>query len=321
MLFGFFFSSDERRRAQSWSKYCVVIVSIIRHGSGIPRLMTREDYLKKALLEAKKWGNSDPSIKREVKKIEPQLTGSTHKVKRCIFCWSLVRAGKDLCDNCHGLQRIIKIENGGKWTAGELQQTLSLYEAELLKNPKNSRIAYCLCLGFYSLGNIDRAREFINKALIISPREPLFVRASALLQPDHGSTRQDPHYKEAAQQEKVQSRGPAVDPVSPGDELNKAVKTILLVEDSKTARKVVSLVLSRKNYKIVEATTGTEALLAIEGVTPDLVLLDVMLPDMTGYEVLSTIRKNSRLTEVPVVMLTGKSGAADRQKGIDRWFQ
>jgi DNA-binding response OmpR family regulator len=93
-------------------------------------------------------------------------------------------------------------------------------------------------------------------------------------------------------------------------------KTVLVVEDSKTARKVVSLVLGRKGYNIIEATTGTEALLAIEGMTPDLVLLDVMLPDMDGYEILSTIRKNKEYSDVPVVMLTGKKGAADRQKGM-----
>lgn len=76
------------------------------------------------------------------------------------------------------------------------------------------------------------------------------------------------------------------------------------------------MVLGRKGYKIIEATSGSEALLAIEGITPDLVLLDVMLPDMTGYEVLATIRKNKVLSEIPVVMLTSKSGSADRLKGM-----
>lgn len=281
------------------------------------RLMTREDYLKKALNEARKWGNVDPSIKRELEKIEPQLTGSPHKVKRCIFCWSLVRAGADRCDHCRGLQRVSMIENGGEYATGELQQTLSLYEEEFLKDPKNLRIAYCLCLGFCSLGKNDRALEFINKALKVSPQEPLFINASVLLQPVQNGVRQQAAQKEAVQQERVQNSGPVVHPASPpANNKIKIDKTILVVEDSKTARKVVSLVLGRKGYNIIEAATGTEALLAIEGVTPDLVLLDVMLPDMTGYEVLSTIRKRSEFLEVPVVMLTGKSGAADRQKGM-----
>ncbi len=280
------------------------------------RLMTREGYIKKALDEARKWGNVDPAIKSEGIKIEPQLTGSPDTVKRCIFCWSLVRPGEDRCDNCKGLLRISKTVYGGESATEELQQTLSLYEEEMLKSPENLRIAYCLCLGFYSLGRIDRAREFIDRALKISPREPLFVRASALLQPVHIPVRQEPVQKVALQQESVSKGVSVVHATSPGDKRIRADKTILVVEDSKTARKVVSLVLGRKGYTIIEASSGTEALLAIEGVAPDLVLLDVMLPDMTGYAVLSAIRKNSELSEIPVVMLTGKSGAADRQRGM-----
>jgi CheY-like chemotaxis protein len=127
--------------------------------------------------------------------------------------------------------------------------------------------------------------------------------------------KQDFAITEVVQQERVQKNASIVREISSGNK-ETAEKTILVVEDSKTARKVVSMVLGRKGYKIIEATSGTEALLAIEGVAPDLVLLDVMLPDMTGYEVLATIRKNSRFSEVPVVMLTSKCGSADKLKGM-----
>lgn len=285
------------------------------------RLMTREDYIKKALNEAKKWGNVDLSIKKEVQKIEPQFTGTAETVKRCIFCWSLIKPGEECCDNCGGMQRVSKIAGPGKSVTGEMQETLSLYEEEMIGNPQNSRIAYCLCLGFCSLGQVDVARKFINKALKISPLEPLFIRASALLQPEQNSVRQVPE-KQApiqqvpGQQKNVHRETPVAHGASPGQSKIKANKTILVVEDSKTARKVVSMVLGRKGYNVIEATSGTEALLAIEGITPDLVLLDVMLPDMTGYEVLSTIRKKSELSEVPVVMLTGKRSPEDRLKGM-----
>ncbi|MGB3211152.1 MAG: response regulator [Desulforhopalus sp.] len=270
------------------------------------RLMTRENYIKKALGEARKWGNFDVSIEREAKKIESQLTGSPDTVRRCLFCWSLVRSGAEYCGMCRGLQRISKIEQGGQHATEELLHTLSLYEEESLKDPGNSRIAYCLCLGFCSLGKFDQAREYINKALKISPREPLFIKASALLQPLKKPVRQEPVPKET----------PALNAPLSGLGKGDSEQTILVVEDSKTARKVVSLVLGRKGYNIIEATSGTEALLAIEGVTPDLVLLDVMLPDMTGYEVLTAIRKSSGLSDVPVVMLTGKRAPGDRLKGM-----
>ncbi|MGB3223455.1 MAG: response regulator [Desulforhopalus sp.] len=279
------------------------------------RLLTREDYIKKALDEAQKWGNVDSSIKKEIQKIEPQLSGSSATVRRCIFCWSLVKIGEESCDYCRGVQRISKNAMSGKSTSAEMQKTLSLYEEEMLRNPQNSRIAYCLCLGFCSLGQMDRAREFINKALQISPQEPLFVRTAAFLQPVQKPLKPGSTKSEFVQEQRIPVNSPVVrEPLSANKET--AEKTILVVEDSKTARKVVSMVLGRKGYKIIEATSGTEALLAIEGIAPDLVLLDVMLPDMTGYEVLSTIRKNSELSEVPVVMLTSKCGSADRLKGM-----
>ncbi len=280
------------------------------------RILTREESIKKALNEARKWGNVDLSVKREVQKIEPQFTGSPETVRRCIFCWSLIKSGVECCGNCGGLQRISKAVNGVASATGELQQTLSLYEEAMRKNPENSRIAYCLCLGFCSLGHIDRARESINKALKISPREPLFLRTSALLQPVQSPIRHEPVQRVSVPQEKIPEVSPVVPVVLQAEKKIQGQKTVLVVEDSKTARRVISMVLGRKGYNIIEATSGTEALLAIEGVTPNLVLLDVMLPDMTGYEILSTIRKKSGLAEVPVVMLTSKSGAADRQKGM-----
>lgn len=277
------------------------------------RLMTREVYIKKALNEAKKWGNAEPAITREAQKIEPQFTGSPETARRCIFCWSLIKPEEERCENCRGLQRISKFSDDGVVATEELQQTLILYEEEMLKNPGNSRIAYCLCLGYYSLGQLDRAWEYINKALSISPREPLFVKTSAFLQPTAKPVRKENVPKSAAKT--VES------PVTGGGRpatvnTAKLDKTVLVVDDSKTARKVVSMVLGRKGYKIVETSTGTEALLTIEGVTPDLVLLDVMLPDMSGFEVLTAIRNNSRLSEVPVVMLTGKRRPEDRRKGM-----
>ncbi len=282
------------------------------------RLMTREDTIQKALKEAMQWGNSDPSVQREAKKIESQLTGSAETVKRCIFCWSLLQSGEECCPTCRGFQTISKMSSARGQVTTELQQIVPFYEVEFKKNPQNVRIVYCLCLGFYSLGNIDRAKDFINKALQISPKEPLFIRASTLLQPEPAPLplRQQAAPKLAVPQSTIPRKEVIVPAALTEDKEKRAGKTVLVVEDSKTARKVISFVLNRKGYRIVEAASGTEALLAIEGMMPDLVLLDVMLPDMTGYEILAVIRKNSRLAEVPVVMLTGKSSAADRQKGM-----
>lgn len=278
------------------------------------RLMTREDYIKKALAEARKWGNCDPAIQREIAKIEPQLSGRVEPVKRCIFCWSLVGAGEVRCKTCQGVFRIVEDDMPGGSSSVELMQTLQEYQREFLNNPTNTRIAYCLFLGHFSLGNIDKAREFISKALDVSPKEPIFTRAVALFDRKAPPPIATPQPVTVAPVTPVaadpQPEPPPVQMVSGGE------KSILVVEDSPTSRKVISMLLCRKGYTIIEAKTGLEALQKWEQKVPDLVLLDVMLPDMTGYEVLSRLRQDKESAEVPVVMLTGKTNPSDRLKGL-----
>ena len=279
------------------------------------RLMTREDYIKKALAEAQKWGNCDPVVQREAEKIVPQLGGGSQAaVRRCIFCWSIISAGEIRCKTCQGMLRISDgyISEGSN--SFELVQSLQAYERELLIHPENSRIAYCLCLGHFSLGSIDRAREFINKALQRSPREPIFIKAATLLLKlaPPVATPVKPVVK--AVEQFVKAVPAALATSAPGSPA--VQKTILVVEDSQTSRKVISMLLGRKGYTIIEAKSGSEALQRIEEIVPDLVLLDVVLPDMTGYEVLSRLRQSARLAEVPVIMLTGQSKPSDRLKGL-----
>ncbi len=276
------------------------------------RLMTREDYIGKALGEAKRWGNSDREIKRESEKVTPLLIGSEKPVKRCFFCWAPVPMGKSACVYCNGQLRVSMDKTTGKVRRELLEGALARYERELKNDPGNIRIMYCQCLGFYSLGDLDRARGLIKDALKISPREPLFVKTAALLGTER-PRRQKKVVKSAV------APPAAVSPVTapaPAASVKGQQKTILVVEDSKTSRKVISMLLERKGYRILEATVGAEAFTQTEKIVPDLVLLDVMLPDMSGYDVLLRLKRDSRFAKIPVVMLTGKTGAADRLRGM-----
>ena len=265
------------------------------------RLMTREDYIKKALAEARKWGNGDAAVQRETEKIEPQLSGAQEVVKRCIFCWSLIKTGEVRCKTCQGMLRVSDSVIPEGSSSVELVQTLRAYDLEFQAHPENARIAYCLSLGQFSLGNLERAREYINKALQLSQKEPIFIRTAALI-----AKMAVPAVKTA----------PAATQVTAPPRPAGPQKVILVVEDSQTSRKVISMLLGRKGYTIVEAKNGSEALQRSEEIVPDLVLLDVMLPDMTGYEVLSRLRQRGGLAEVPVIMLTGKNKPSDRLKGL-----
>jgi len=89
---------------------------------------------------------------------------------------------------------------------------------------------------------------------------------------------------------------------------------LLLVEDDETLREALSYLLRREGYQVVEASDGLSALAAFEAKVPDLVLLDLMIPDPNGIEVCRRIRLTS---EVPVIMLTAKDSKADVVLGLE----
>jgi len=89
-----------------------------------------------------------------------------------------------------------------------------------------------------------------------------------------------------------------------------------VVEDSPTSRKVISMVIAKRGYTIHEAATGAVAMRKAQEGTPSLILLDAMLPDMSGYEILHRFKNDERLKDVPVVMLTARNNPVDRQKGL-----
>ncbi len=92
---------------------------------------------------------------------------------------------------------------------------------------------------------------------------------------------------------------------------------ILVVDDSADIVAALADLLEAKGYAVCTAVTGREALAQIESEQPDLVLLDVMMPEMTGYEVCRKIRENPATVLLPVVMLTGMDANAERINGIE----
>jgi two-component system alkaline phosphatase synthesis response regulator PhoP/two-component system response regulator VicR len=98
-------------------------------------------------------------------------------------------------------------------------------------------------------------------------------------------------------------------------------KKILAVDDEKHIVRRVQVNLERQGYEVITASDGKEALQKVEDERPDLVVLDVMMPYMDGFEVLQNLRRNPSTREIPVIMLTAKAQDADVfqgwQSGVD----
>lgn len=92
-------------------------------------------------------------------------------------------------------------------------------------------------------------------------------------------------------------------------------KKILAVDDEKHIVRLVQVNLERAGYEVVTANDGKEALEKVQQENPDLVVLDVMMPYMDGFEVLQNLRRNPSTRDIPVIMLTAKAQDADVFKG------
>ena len=92
-------------------------------------------------------------------------------------------------------------------------------------------------------------------------------------------------------------------------------KKILAVDDEKHIVRLVQVNLERAGYTVVTANDGKEALQKVADENPDLVVLDVMMPYMDGFEVLQNLRRNPSTRDIPVIMLTAKAQDADVFKG------
>jgi DNA-binding response OmpR family regulator len=91
---------------------------------------------------------------------------------------------------------------------------------------------------------------------------------------------------------------------------------ILIVEDDLESLKLIGLMLQRRGYKIVAANAGDQALKKAEDEEPDLIILDVMMPGINGYEVCRQLRSNPQTSHLPVIMFTAKALVEDKTAGF-----
>jgi two-component system phosphate regulon response regulator PhoB len=92
---------------------------------------------------------------------------------------------------------------------------------------------------------------------------------------------------------------------------------VLVVDDEPDLLELVRVNLAQSGYSVETAATGSEALAALRRAPPDVMILDLMLPDISGTELCARVRADQRLTGLPIIMLTAKSEEIDRVVGLE----
>ena len=92
---------------------------------------------------------------------------------------------------------------------------------------------------------------------------------------------------------------------------------VMVVDDSITMRKVTTRVLERNDMEVVTAKDGLDAVEKLQDKVPDVMLLDIEMPRMDGYELATYMKNDPRLKHVPIIMITSRTGEKHRQRALE----
>lgn len=108
----------------------------------------------------------------------------------------------------------------------------------------------------------------------------------------------------------------------PGEDF--MTKQVLVIEDEPNIAEAISFILSREGWKVSIHSSGTTAVQAVHDVSPDVLILDVMLPGKSGYDILQDLRSSDATRALPVLMLTARGQKTDRELaqrlGVNRFM-
>ena len=103
----------------------------------------------------------------------------------------------------------------------------------------------------------------------------------------------------------------------PGDDHTaKMRRTVMVVDDSITMRRVASKLLERHNYKVVTAKDGVDALAQLQDLRPDVMLLDIEMPRMDGFELATHMQNEETFSKIPIIMITSRTGEKHRDRAL-----
>ncbi len=214
----------------------------------------------------------------------------------CPFCNSENDKQAFSCSSCQTILTLSDVEMLlGQQIANEekVKQAVESLERENESYGLNAEQLANLGIGHINLKNHRQGLVYLQEAVRLNPNNIIFEA-----QVNNFAIR----LSEIEQQQSIH------------DSMPKNCK-ILVVDDSPTVRKLISGKLEKCGHEVVCAVDGLDALDKINELMPDLILLDITMPRMDGYQVCKMIRSNETTKDVPVVMISGKDGFFDKVRG------
>lgn len=242
----------------------------------------------------------DPSAEYEVAEVTKIIADDeapeATDIAPCFFCIASVDRQAFECGNCHAVLTLSDIEAllaNRQADGAAIEPIVTQMEAESNARPFSAHEMTVLGLGHFNLRNFDQGFKYLQEAARFDPNNVILAgQVNAL------AIRLD----EMRRQEEI-------------DESKPKGKKILVVDDSPTVRKLISSKLEKSGHHVTCAADGVEGLEKLESGLPDLVLLDIAMPRLDGYEVCKQIRTDPAAADLPVVMISGRDGFFDKVRG------
>lgn len=218
------------------------------------------------------------------------------ELRACAFCAAKNDVHALVCVSCRSLLTLSDMEMILAYNEADqntLREAVALMEVEEIQRGLESEELVSLAIGYINLKNLRKGLEVLQKASKLDPNNiVLKAQANSL----------------AIRLSEIEQKD-AIHSSMPKD------RTIMVVDDSATVRKLISGKLEKCGHIVITAVDGMDAMAKLNDVVPDLILLDITMPRMDGYQVCKLIRNNDSMKEVPVVMISGKDGFFDKVRG------
>jgi CheY-like chemotaxis protein len=214
----------------------------------------------------------------------------------CPFCSAENELHGFICHSCRAMMTMTDVDLMLAHADSDLvlvQQKVDQLAAKHAENKIDAEELKVLGIGLINLKNLPKSFEYLQEASLLEPNDVVLgshVNSLAI------------RLSEIEGQKNLEDSMPKN-------------KTILVVDDSATVRKLVSGKLEKCGLEVICAVDGMDALEKINESIPDLILLDITMPRMDGYQVCKMIRGNEATKDVPVVMISGKDGFFDKVRG------
>ncbi|MEK7723802.1 MAG: response regulator [Acidobacteriota bacterium] len=216
------------------------------------------------------------------------------QVKQCPFCAAENEAQSVVCNSCQAMLSLSDLEvlishNGVNQDL--LLQAIEKMEVEKSLRDFNAEELTYLAIANLNAKNLEKGLAYLKDASALNPNDVILTSKIKFLTA----------HLEELKANKTSTIGKN--------------RTILVVDDSPTVRKLISGKLEKCGHSVLSAVDGMDALAKINEVIPDLILLDITMPRLDGYQVCKLIRNNEMTKDVPIIMISGKDGFFDKVRG------